>query len=247
MLKAAAGTVQDLRLQETSLLDEIAGLEEQRRPLILGFGSTSRRGFACTGSMEPTITCLDEATWVRHVRPEDITVGATITYDPDCSEEHGDGIGRAHRVVDIKFEDGQHWYWPQGDANEEPDGCWVPAGNIRGYIIEIHRNAVPENAPLRDIVNAARADYEAAANAYDVAEAKYLAILERHCGQTPPELCFLNPGPFAEADAAYRAHIVAYRRLTAASDLWECWTWNAINSEYPGHIPLPCLQPIQLP
>ena len=225
-LQLAVGTVDDLRTKASALRDEIEELEEWRRPLILALDSAATSGFKCTGSMEPTITCLDRATFLTNFRPEDIVVGATISFNPNCWEDGASGRGAAHRVADIELRGGIYHYWPKGDASDEPDGCWIPQTSVRGYIIEIHKNAVPENAELRDQVNAARAAFVAAREAYR-------DLLEGYCGSRDPDGCYLDPRPYAEVDEAYE-------RALEAQEHWRCWYENAGKSEYPGHIPHEC-------
>ena len=58
-LKEMAGTLDDLAARVQSLEDEIEELEEQLRPLVLATNGAEVKGFFCTGSMEPAITCLD--------------------------------------------------------------------------------------------------------------------------------------------------------------------------------------------
>ena len=225
-LQLAVGTVADLRTKASALRDEIEELEEWRRPLILALDSAATSGFKCTGSMEPTITCLDRATFLTNFRPEDIVVGATISFNPNCWEDGASGRRTAHRVADIELRGGIYHYWPKGDASDEPDGCWIPQTSVRGYIIEIHKNAVPENAELRDQVNAARAAFVAAREAYR-------DLLEGYCGSRDPDGCYLDPRPYAEVDEAYE-------RALEAQEHWRCWYENAGKSEYPGHIPHEC-------
>ena len=239
-LQRTAGTVDTLRGRAQDLRTEIQGLEERRRPLILALDNTPRSGFKCTGSMEPTVTCLDEATWLRDFRPEDVAVGALIAFNPGCGEDEPDHRWTSHRVAAIDVRDGVHYYWPVGDGNPEPDGCWIPESSVRGYMIELHRNARPENAALRDHVLGARTAYRAARDAFDVAKDAYLDIIERYCGHRGTATCYLDPGPYAEADAAFMTHLAAHERMLDARELWHCWLNSAGASQYPGHIPHTC-------
>ena len=160
-------------------------------------------------------------------RPEDVVAGTTISFNPDCWEEEPDDMWTAHRVMDIKVEDGVYYYWPKGDANDEPDGCWIPHFNVDGYIIEIQKGVVPENVDLRDRVNAASA-------ALDAAEDAYRDQLERHCGtHHPPTTCYISQPYYDEV-------IELYDRYSEAYDSWDCWYKNAKDSEYPSHIPHDC-------
>ena len=158
-LVAESGTAAELR-------NKIAELEERLKPLVLASGGSRITGVACTGSMEPVLTCLDKVTLLprRYFQPEDVVVGVTIYFSPDC---WGVERGALHRVADVRVTDGgEYEYWPKGDGNEEPDGCWVPYSNVISYIIEIDKNAQPQNAELRDNVNAAWAAYVVVRDVY---------------------------------------------------------------------------------
>ena len=245
-LEGEVGTLEQLAGRITALEGEIRELEAKRRPLIL---AVDRRGFACTGSMEPKITCLDEATYLENPRPEEIAVGATIYFNPSCWEDEGgpDSRGAVHRVMDIKVENGTFFYWPKGDANEEADGCWVPFDHVQGYIIEIHKDVRPENAKLRDRVNDASkkeaeawAALQAAEERLDELRAAYLAIIERYCGPgVKPADCSLASPEYDIAIRAYRAYESAYNDYEYALEVWEgwgdyhsCWQDSALAARY---------------
>ena len=211
---ATVASLDELEAQAEKLREQIKELETLREPLILGEGDWYRTGFKCTGSMEPVITCLDEATWIHDFEPEAIVVGATIAYSPACWEDRDDPEirGVAHRVMNIEIRDGVHHYWTKGDNNPEADGCWIPYTDVRGYISEIHRNARPENAQLRQHVNDARADFVEARAALDAALAtleehrrEYREIIDRYCGVgVLPHNCTLPDHQYNEAIASWR-------------------------------------------
>ena len=230
-LQQLGGTVQSLetrveglaaRVEELS--EEIVALEERRRPLIIGQADTILIQFRCTGSMEPALTCLDSPTFLTDFRPEDVKVGALIAFDPNCWEEEAGGTWTVHRVSAVEVRDGVHHYWPRGDANEGDDGCWVPHTQVLGYLIDVARNAVPENAQLRDSVNAAK-------DAYRQARDAYFALRDQHCQRS--EICSVPTPIYNELTALRQAG-------DAAWDVWACWRRNALESEYPGHIPHEC-------
>ncbi len=227
-LRQAAGDVTELETRAGDLRAEIAELEERRRPLFLAMQRQQVEGFLCTGSMEPVLTCLDTATWMRDFAPGEIVVGAVINYDNSAC--WGDAaVGRtAHRVVDIQVIDGVHHYWPKGDAHAHPDGCWVPHTAVNGYIIEFHKNTVPANAELRDNVNAALA-------AYTTAWEAYLDAIEANCGHREPHRCSVSL-----ATALGQQAQSLWRVAEAASAYYSCWYANATASQYPGHIPYTC-------
>ena len=223
-------------------------LEEMRRPLIL---KSDRNGFACTGSMEPKLTCLDEATYVTNPRPEEITVGSTIYFNPSCwpEEDDTDSPGIVHRVMDVKIENGVYSYWPKGDANEKPDGCWVPFDHVRGYIVEIHKGVRPQNAALRNSVNeAARLEAEAQ-SASEAAGEEYDSIIEQYCGPgVDPGDCSLYSPEYDIAIRAHQAWVDAYEEWEQYSDYHRCWHDSASSAIYrsTGEPPLyvPCILPL---
>lgn len=220
-LELASGTLADIqealeeenaevaRLEEdrSVLNEEIKALEQARVPLLL---QTSILVPRCTGSMEPTITCLDALTFLTNPHPEDIVEGTTIAYEPCRADWSGLTL---HRVIDIKVEDGTYYYWPQGDNNDEPDGCWVAFPAVTGYVVELNQNAHPENAKLRNFVNGAKADA-------DQALAQHTATWNRLCGDVQEgETCYL---PQAQVDHLERQS----QDYVDAFDYWVC----AINS-----------------
>lgn len=257
--------VLDQRLQDLEwsmervdwLENRISTLETELQPLLLSVNSRKKTGFRCTGSMEPTITCLDEATWAPPDTPERIVVGTTISFDPSCWEDAPNGIGTAHRVIDIKIENGETFYWPKGDSNREADGCWVPFSNVDRYIVELHKDVRPENRWLRDKVNAARAArYEArdkrdaARAAWEQVKAEYHEAIERYCGAgVRPGDCRL-PSPdydivkgiynrLETLRIEYTLAIAAYKR---AYEHWQCWNGIAKKAK-PGQLIVPCPPP----
>ena len=221
-LAEKAGELDQVAERIAELEEEIGRLEAMRRPLILGADDVQRRGFACTGSMEPVITCLDEATWLHDFDPADIVVGTTIAFQPGCWESDR---GIAHRVMDIDVRDGMRYFWPKGDAADEADGCWVPETNVRGYIVEIHKNVNPENAELRDAVLSAKETYEEAMDAYD-------ALRDRYCTRGAAQCTVPH--------SVYGQIVQLRQEAMRAFSLYSCWLKNARDSERPGHIPHDC-------
>ena len=238
-LQRTAGTVDDLRTRAGDLRVEIEDLEERRLPLILGRGNTTGMRFLCTGSMDPALTCLDSPTFLTAFAPEDIVVGATIAFDPNCWEDDGaTGFWTVHRVKAIEVRQGGHYYWPRGDANEEDDGCWIPHTSLLGYLIDVQKNAVPENAALRDAVNASIAALRQARATYYVDRDAYYALRDQHCQRG--QRCVVPTPIFNQLEALWATAGKSLDRWGDALDLKNCWMDNAENSEYPGHIPHTC-------
>ena len=159
--------MESLNSQIGRLNGEITELERRREPLIV---DSHTAGFKCTGSMEPRITCLDSATRLENFNPEDIVVGAVISFTPTAACELDSGPV-AHRVMSIRESSGTYLYWPKGDANADADGCWIPHTNVDSYMIELHRNTHAENSGLRNRVNTANADMNQALSNYEYAAA----------------------------------------------------------------------------
>lgn len=178
-LRQTVNSVAELEARVSALTGEITRLEERRRPLILS--SASSGWFVCTGCMEPKLTCLDTATWLEDFSPGNIVVGATIRFVGSASWDDAPNIEWvSHRVVAIREMGGDYYFWQQGYANDEPDGCWVCHAAVGGFVIAMHKNAVMANSTLRDGVSAARADYIAARDAYRAALDIYVGLRERY-------------------------------------------------------------------
>ena len=258
-LSASVASVEDLEKQAEQLREQIKELKALREPLILGPGGRYRGGLRCTGSMEPVITCLDEATWVADFQPEAIVVGTTISFAPDG----WGGDGAAHRVTDVKVEGGVYFYWPKGDNNSAADGCWVPHTDVLAYITEIHRGVRPENAELRQHVNGAKAAVDEAWAAAEAAwatleerDAGYQALIDRYCGVgVNPSDCALPEPQYSETIAAWRdlefarwEYSVAVEEYEGAAAYFACWVDTAGSAEWaPGEPPIFALCPIPPP
>lgn len=235
---------------------QIATLQERLKPLLAAVNSRRGIWFACTGSMEPAITCLDRVWLVPPTDPQDIVVGVVINVDPHCGEGDGDGRGVAHRVTGIKVRNGVHYYATKGDALGAVDTCWVPYSDILEYLVAVDKDVYPENTRLRDQVNGALAAFrseQAAADAIDrrqlAARKAYFTLLEQTCGVA---VSFGNCPPMTEAQEqqlrdTYDRYEDLYDEFLAASRVrddarrhWECWYRNAERSLGPGHVPHTC-------
>ena len=235
-LEGTVGFLEALTKRVQEMSQELDDLRAQREPLILGHNSVVSHNFACTGSMEPVLTCLDKATFLYDFKPEDVAVGATIDYRSNCRD---DGGVTTHRVMSIKVENGIYHYWPKGDGVEEPDGCWVPHTDVIGYIIAIEKDVVMENSVLRGQVNAARAVYIDAKDDYDVQNKAYLDLRQKYkeCGGSYAGTC----PSYNKVSAKYFQVLEAdLRYRTAYTWYSDCWLTNAKRSLYPGHIPFDC-------
>ena len=231
-----------------ALKSEIASLHEQRRPLLL---KTQRDGLACTGSMEPKLTCLDEVTILRNYASEDITVGTIVVFQ---GEEECVLRGPAewlfgnryqpclqylrpwiiHRVEDI----GPDGYLTQGDASPESDG-WIAMEDVVGYGIQVYRNVNPENARLRNAINAAKAQLDSAEQALAAAEARWEVQVNEYCGANVGcEVYYYDESD--EVYVVYQQYERAFEQYKRAFDTYECWYKNAEDAQYPGHIPYSC-------
>ncbi len=226
-----AGTLEDLRADKDTLLSEIEALrssirelERQRIPLIV---HSQTQGFRCTGSMEPKITCLDSASWLRNFNPEDVTVGSVIVFTPTAECEIGQGTV-SHRVLDIREVEGTYYFWPKGDANPDADGCWIPDTNVYGYMVELHKDTHPQNTALRNRVNSAKAKRDETFATYKAAEETYNQRYQAYCGHSP-DACSLDPARVAELDRLYDEYIRLFNIHQEAFEAWnavfqEAWT-----------------------
>ena len=242
-LRAEKETVERMYGQIDELRREISDLQRQREPLIL---ETQRSNPLCTGSMEPKLTCLDETVTLTNFQPEDIVVGSIIVFNPtaECNLRLG---GRTlHRVMDVKVEDGTYYYWPQGDNNPEPDGCWIPDSNVLSYLIDIHKDVRPENAELRQKVLDAFAEWDAAEVAYNKAWQDYEDYCDQWDTRTNPTRCMLPVGhKYRWGLYLYEKAVAAYEYMGDLSDYVDCWVDVAANVIYLDGEPIypPCLPP----
>ena len=132
----------------SQLISDLSYIIEKRSLPLASF----RTGLACTGSMEPRFTCLDEVTVVTEFSPEKIRPGEVIVF---TSPEGEDLI--LHRVLKTKQEKGEILYWTKGDANDLPDGWWVSEEEVTGYVSNTHKNVRMENSFKRQIQQMQRA------------------------------------------------------------------------------------------
>jgi hypothetical protein len=211
-VKAQVGTLQG---QVSSLQSQIASLKVQRAPLIVDSYTGT---FACTGSMEPKITCLDSATWLANFRPQDVVVGAVISFTP-TAECNLSAPRVAHRVIGIKVEAGTYYYWPRGDANSQDDGCWIPDTNVDGYIIGLQKNTHPENQALRNKVNSAKAVRDQAKAVYDQKLNYYNQKRLEYCGSSAGA-CELGEPYYSEIIYLYAELNSVYNTYLAANNTW---------------------------
>ena len=144
---------------------------------------------ACTGSMEPTITCLDTVyAWRGNVPEEDLRVGMMV----DVENVEGNRVPYVHRIIDLRPGE----VLTKGDGFPDDDG-WVPVTRIRGYVVSIEKNTRPYNAEMRDYVNTARTAYIAAEAAYEETALQYCPDPYNLSG------CDSTPAEKAEIEVAY--------------------------------------------
>ena len=202
-------SVSSLEERIVELKAEVVGLESRRRALLV---HSEVSEILCTGSMEPVLTCLDSVTVLTNFRPEDIVVGSIISFFEDGDT---DTTPILHRVLEQKVENGVYYYWPQGDATDEPDGYWVPEDWVEGYVTELHKNSHPENAERRNDVLAKKDEYDRAGAHYD-------AVVDEVCGDIgPDEICYTTDAEEDRLDSAYDAYLLAWCWYVAVLDAAE--------------------------
>ena len=243
------GSLDALNTQVESLQTQIHDLEEQRRALILNPGDLETTHFACTGSMEPKLTCLDEGTLVKPTHPSDIILGATISFaSKACWPDDTSNSYTLHRVIDIRVDNGTTYYWPKGDNVPEPDGCWIPFTAVKSYLTALRKNAYPENAKLRNSVNGAQRSYDAALAAYDREFDRYINVRVRYgCSADPDQDCTASGHAYNQLIAAFDDLDYAWRVVKEAARYYTCWLGVASRSA-PGFIAGFCVSlPVALP
>ena len=149
-------TATQLRSQIQELENRVSRLQPTPNPVIRVSTRTETGWFRCTASMEPAITCLDTATWQMEFDESDVDVGTIISFSSDACWEDRTGRHTVHRVYEINDFSTPTTYLPKGDADTITD-CWITIDDIRGIVLEVHKNTRTANAPLRDAVREAKA------------------------------------------------------------------------------------------
>lgn len=202
--------VETLRQQRQSLLDSISALQQQRTALI---PATLERGFICSGSMDPKITCMDKAIWLDDPRPEEIVVGAVISFQAlsTCSfKDTSRDI--AHRVTSIKTEAGQYQFRTKGDNNALDDGCWIPFANVNGLMIALRKGYNVEMQalfnqvwPLEQERNQLKLAMLALTNEVNQLQTEYNLIYKKYCSGVPSgQKCVVAHEVFVLLDPMYK-------------------------------------------
>ena len=106
------------------------------------------KNLLCTGRMEPLIGCTDRLVTTDQFSSEHIVIGSVI----GVQGVEGYFTHRVVRIFDLGDEAGLH-YQTQGDASGHPDLWLVPYGAIDYLVLWVMRDAWPENAWLRGMVN----------------------------------------------------------------------------------------------
>ncbi len=207
-------TPRDPSLDELLPTPDSGGGVKQQEPRQ---GRTFLTWFYCTGSMEPTITCLDTATWLADPEPSDVEVESIISFTAVCMDGH-----IAHRVIAISGSGEDQEYTAQGDNNLRPDPCPILHADVDGLLLEIHKNAndTPANRALREKVNSATAALRERDREYEEALALYVALRDRHCERGDDGVYICDRAAFPEVErlrAAVNAAVAAYN---AALEVW---------------------------
>ncbi|MSP78132.1 MAG: signal peptidase I, partial [Dehalococcoidia bacterium] len=197
--------------------------------------------FACTGSMEPYITCADEAVWKRVFVPANIQVGTVIAFrnPTECSFRVGGTT--AHRVIEVKPDGASYLYHTKGDNNRAADSCWVPLANVSGVLALVRKDARPENVIDTTEYKIARQELSAIADQKDAVEKQYEAALvlyqstfDRYCGNARQlkVTCTLPPDTHKVVNPLYLSQealsqqlnqlFEAYQRKGKALDAIQC-------------------------
>ena len=175
-----------------------------------------REHLACTGSMEPTYGCTDDVSVQTNFRPSEIVRGAVIDFLSPVDPGYV-----LHRVLDVKVEDGAYYYWTGGDANLDPDGWWIQASDVRGYVIAHHKNTRPWNAAIRARVREAQTLSRKAELEYLKAWEVWEQLGVRYCGSAESnrlQHCHEYSAHFEEFDQAYQRYEALFDNYITAYD-----------------------------
>jgi len=89
------------------------------------------------GSMEPTFWENDVALLVE-VNPAELKVGDIIIFEHPTRPS---GSTKAHRIIQVRVQNGKYDFRTQGDNMPDPDRHWVPEDKIRGLVIGVAYSA----------------------------------------------------------------------------------------------------------
>ncbi len=226
--RLAHESVTKLEERAEGLRAVVAGLEEDRKALQV----SCRKMFpTCTGSMEPKITCLDTVVVLQNFRSEDIAADTVISYYPP---NQMDGSPVLHRVTDIKIEDDVYYFWPKGDALDEPDGHWIPESNVLGYVIELQQGTRPENSALRERVNGAKERYVSATGNMLEARDEYDDKAIAYCGSVEAaSSCSTTQGNLLRLRAVYDTFSLAWEQYLNAVCEYDKAYYHGIHESEP--------------
>ena len=107
-------------------------------------------------------------------------VGSVVTFRQSCVTVDKYEGRRIHRVERIRVSDGVQFYWTKGDNTSYSDECWVRHSHVDELMLEVQKDVYPENAALRDNVNAAQDAYDVALTEHDTAVAEANAALAEY-------------------------------------------------------------------
>ena len=209
-------TVERYNKEIDELRAEVIVLRGERTVLI---PQTERVEFRCTGSMEPTITCLDMATFMTNPLPLEVVIGSVISFaaPEDCTVQ-GEAI--SHRVTKRMMIAGEMNYRAKGDNNLEDDGCWIPHSNVKGVLMSLDKDVVPENAGRRDLINEADRDSRRVRRSWEFALSEYEDYCERHTVVTGE--CRVPNNRYERALELKKSVDVVRARLISVQDYHQC-------------------------
>ena len=122
--------------------------------------------------MEPFITCLDSVLVTTDFLLDDVMVGSVVTFRQSCATADKYEGRRIHRIERKRVLNGVQFYWTKGDNTSYSDECWVRHDHVDELMLEAQKDVYPENAALRDNVNAAKDSYDAALAEHEATVAK---------------------------------------------------------------------------
>lgn len=157
-LKGSLSNIAELEAKKAQLITEIYDYSQQRQVLIPQI-SPIPIPVLCTGSMKPTINCLDTLSVMMNPLPMDIHLGSIVVYDPvnlNCGMPPN--ILVMHRVVDVRGTGTDKRIMAQGDNNSAVDGCWVPMSAIHYYVVSVQKSDHPEGMALLSRITAIEKD-----------------------------------------------------------------------------------------
>lgn len=216
-LPATIEAIVQRRLSELLAADSPSILEASQFPTLSpvndSTGEHYRSGFACTGSMRPTIDCGDEGVFLKPPFPEPLRVGDIISFSSDvsCRYYKNQNISKAHRITSIRTESGIEYFTTKGDATNNSDACESTLSQIDGKLVEIRKGVRPQDVIDTAEYDLAKESVSDLKDQYEDQKAKFDLNKAAYDGRGEEYQALVNS--YTDGEADYQLVVDFYQQL----------------------------------